>query len=120
MSKIKLTKPTKVVNNIVKYQKPKSVVKPIIKPITSVTSLNPQVAITRSYQAPAIQQSQPIQYRKEKTSKSSLSVAIESANAIASNRAHPNHTEVEQLLRTLEKGWINEKKFLEVLPTLLF
>lgn len=57
---------------------------------------------------------------KSKKSDNSLSVAIQSANAIASNRSHPNQSQVSELLRTHEKGWIDGNKFMEILKSLAF
>ncbi len=49
-----------------------------------------------------------------------ISMARETAAAIARNNGHPNNREVLELLRTQEKGWISNEKFVEVLQTLLY
>ena len=51
---------------------------------------------------------------------SSIAVAVQTANSIASNNSHPNQSQVSELLGTLEKGWIDEKKFIDILKTLMF
>jgi hypothetical protein len=51
---------------------------------------------------------------------SELTLALQTANSIAINRAHPKQTEVVELLRTHEKGWIDDAKFTQVLKGLVF
>ena len=60
----------------------------------------------------------PVSFKQ--VNQSSISVAIQTANAIASNNSHPNQSQVSELLSTFEKGWIDEKKFVDILKTLMF
>ena len=48
------------------------------------------------------------------------SMALQTAQAIASNRGHPKHQEVGELLNTMNKGWIDQGKFAELLQGILF
>ena len=48
------------------------------------------------------------------------SMALQTAQAVASNRGHPKHQEVGELLNTMNKGWIDQGKFAEVLQSILF
>jgi hypothetical protein len=48
------------------------------------------------------------------------STVMETAKAIANNSSHRNHAEVAELIRTFEKGWIDEKKFAGLLQELTF
>ena len=66
-----------------------------------------------------IQQVNPVGV-KQNTHQSSIAVAVQTANSIASNNSHPNQSQVSELLGTLEKGWIDEKKFIDILKTLMF
>ena len=47
-------------------------------------------------------------------------VAMQTARVIATTPSHRRHTEVAELVRTFEKGWIDELKFAELLQGLLF
>jgi hypothetical protein len=47
-------------------------------------------------------------------------MARETAAAIARNNSHPHCKEVLELLRTQEKGWVDDQKFVDFLQTLLF
>lgn len=58
--------------------------------------------------------------RSGKGSVSELTLALQTANSIAINRAHPRQTEVVELLRTHEKGWIDDNKFTHLLKGLVF
>lgn len=51
---------------------------------------------------------------------SEFSIALNTARAISTNRSHPKQGEVLELIRTYEKGWVDEKKFVSVLRTLAF
>ena len=51
---------------------------------------------------------------------STIALALQSANAIATNRTHPNQSQVSELINTYEKGWITPDKFVEILKTLMF
>ena len=48
------------------------------------------------------------------------SMALQTAQAVASNRGHPKHQEVGELLNTMNKGWIDQGKFAELLQGILF
>ena len=48
------------------------------------------------------------------------SMALQTAQAVASNRGHPKHQEVGELLNTMNKGWIDQSKFAELLQGILF
>ena len=48
------------------------------------------------------------------------SMALQTAQAVASNRGHPKHQEVGELLNTMNKGWIDQGKFADVLQSILF
>jgi hypothetical protein len=48
------------------------------------------------------------------------STTMETARAIANNKSHRNHSEVAELIRTFEKGWIDQARFASVLQGLLF
>jgi hypothetical protein len=67
---------------------------------------------------PAVQNKQ--QPARGRGSVSELTLALQTANSIAINRAHPKQTEVVELLRTHEKGWIDDAKFTQVLKGLVF
>lgn len=58
--------------------------------------------------------------RSGKGSVSELTLALQTANSIAINRAHPRQAEVVELLRTHEKGWIDDHKFTTLLKGLVF
>jgi hypothetical protein len=51
---------------------------------------------------------------------SQIAMARETAAAIARNNSHPHCKEVLELLRTQEKGWVDDQKFVDILQTLLF
>jgi len=71
-------------------------------------------------QQPAQRQQTQTQARPQKGSLSEIAVAIQTANAIAMNRTHPRQAEVVDLLRTHEKGWVENKKFMELLRGMVF
>ena len=48
------------------------------------------------------------------------SMALQTAQAVASNPGHPKHQEVGELLNTMNKGWIDQGKFAELLQGILF
>lgn len=52
--------------------------------------------------------------------KSKLETALQTASAVMRNKQHKNHAEVEQLVQSYKKQWVTEKKFLELLPKLVF
>ncbi len=80
----------------------------------------PNVKIQKPQQSNiTIQQVNPVSV-KQNTHQSSIAVAVQTANSIASNNSHPNQSQVSELLGTLEKGWIDEKKFIDILKTLMF
>lgn len=58
--------------------------------------------------------------KKNAADVSNITVALETANAIAVNHSHPRRADVIDLLRTHQKGWVDNKKFLELLKGLLF
>jgi hypothetical protein len=75
--------------------------------------------VPRNQQAP--RDSAPrAQAPRGKGSVSELTVALQTANSIAINRTHPKQAEVVELLRTHEKGWIDDTKFVQVLRGLAF
>lgn len=45
---------------------------------------------------------------------------LATARAVANDMSHPNQDEVAVLLRTHEKNWISEEKFLETLEELVY
>lgn len=51
---------------------------------------------------------------------SSITMALQTANAIAANKSHPRGSEVSELLRTHQKGWIDNDRFMELLQGMLF
>jgi hypothetical protein len=51
---------------------------------------------------------------------SELTLALQTANYIAINRSHPRQQEVVELLRTHEKGWVDDKKFIALLRGMIF
>ena len=55
-----------------------------------------------------------------KNSLADMTLALQTANSIAINRTHPRQAEVIDLLRTHEKGWIDDRKFTELLRGLIF
>jgi hypothetical protein len=76
-------------------------------------------SLPRNQQAP--RDSAPrAQAPRGKGSVSELTVALQTANSIAINRTHPKQAEVVELLRTHEKGWIDDTKFVQVLRGLAF
>ena len=91
----------------------KSIKKPIPQAAPPKTKVQPQQS---SFHAQ--HNINPVSFKQ--VNQSSISVAIQTANAIASNNSHPNQSQVSELLSTLEKGWIDEKKFVDILKTLMF
>lgn len=51
---------------------------------------------------------------------SELARALQTANSIAITRSHPKQAEVVELLRTHEKGWVDDRKFITLLKSLAF
>ena len=49
-----------------------------------------------------------------------ITVAVQTARVIAGNQAHPNSEDISHLIKTLEKGWIEEDKFYQLLQVMLF
>lgn len=74
----------------------------------------------RATSAPAPKKMQQQQQAAPAKSMSAITVALQTANSIAVNRAHPRQTDVIDLLRTREKGWIDDKRFQELLRGLVF
>jgi len=54
------------------------------------------------------------------SSLANISKALQTARAIATNANHPKQSDVSQLIVTYEKGWIDNKKFVELLRGMLF
>lgn len=52
--------------------------------------------------------------------KSKLETALQTASAVMRNKNHKNHGEVQQLVDSYKKQWVTEKRFLELLPKLVF
>lgn len=52
--------------------------------------------------------------------KSKLENALQTANSVMRNKQHKNHNEVKQLVDSYKKQWVTEKRFLELLPKLVF
>lgn len=52
--------------------------------------------------------------------KSKLETALQTASAVMRNKNHKNHAEIKQLLDSYKKQWVTEKRFLELLPKLVF
>lgn len=52
--------------------------------------------------------------------KSKLETALQTASAVMNNKQHKNYAEVQQLVDSYKKKWVTEKKFLELLPRLVF
>lgn len=48
------------------------------------------------------------------------STAIQTAQLVAQNPGHAKHREVNELLLTLQKGWIDQRKFADLLQGILF
>mmetsp|Transcript_29553 Transcript_29553/g.42202 ORF Transcript_29553/g.42202 Transcript_29553/m.42202 type:complete len:101 (+) Transcript_29553:203-505(+) len=68
----------------------------------------------------AVRQAKPEVVHKTTADTSTIALALQSANAIATNRTHPNQSQVSELINTYEKGWITPGKFVEILKTLMF
>ena len=51
---------------------------------------------------------------------SGQSTAIQTAQVVAQNKSHAKHREVNELLQTLQKGWIDQRKFADLLQGILF
>lgn len=84
---------------------------------TSRPSANTRAApAPRQQNIPALTQTAP----RGRGGSSEISLAIQTANSIAINRAHPKQADVVELLRTREKGWIDDNKFMQVLKGLVF
>lgn len=66
------------------------------------------------------QQQQVTINNNTKKNVTNITMAIQTAKAISSNLHHPKQSEVNQLLITLEKGWIDNNKFINLLQTMLF
>lgn len=49
-----------------------------------------------------------------------LENALQTAQAVIRNKNHKNNAEVKQLIDSFKKQWVTEKRFLELLPKLLF
>lgn len=54
------------------------------------------------------------------STKSKLETALQTASAVMRNKQHKNHSEVQQLVDSYKKQWVTEKRFLELLPKLIF
>mmetsp|Transcript_31389 Transcript_31389/g.23317 ORF Transcript_31389/g.23317 Transcript_31389/m.23317 type:complete len:154 (-) Transcript_31389:28-489(-) len=54
------------------------------------------------------------------TTKTKLETALQTASSVMRNKQHKNHNEVQQLVEGYKKKWIPEKRFLELLPKLVF
>lgn len=52
--------------------------------------------------------------------KSKLETALQTASAVMRNKNHKNHAEIQQLVESYKKQWVTEKRFLELLPKLVF
>lgn len=52
--------------------------------------------------------------------KSKLETALQTASAVMRNKNHKNHAEIQQLVDSYKKQWVTEKRFLELLPKLVF
>lgn len=57
---------------------------------------------------------------KQSSGQSKLQHSLQTARVIASSKAHFNHAEVQALLHSYDKGWVDGPKFLQLLPPLLF
>ena len=57
---------------------------------------------------------------KSSGSLSDMTMALQTANSIAINRSHPRQSEVIQLLQTYDKGWVENKRFIELLRGMIF
>jgi hypothetical protein len=100
-----LTTLVKKPNNAGKPKKEIKVIKSARRPIQKV-STNPQP------------KKKPVQLKSDaKQSKSA--VAFQTAKVIAQNKSHPRQKEVAELLKTLERGWIDRAKFDELLKKII-
>mmetsp|Transcript_37019 Transcript_37019/g.73672 ORF Transcript_37019/g.73672 Transcript_37019/m.73672 type:complete len:202 (+) Transcript_37019:108-713(+) len=80
------------------------------------TNTRPVSAPRQKQQIPAL----TAQPRSRVGGASEITLALQTANSIAINRAHPKQADVVELLRTREKGWIDDHKFMQVLKGLVF
>ena len=86
---------------------------------TSAARNPPAVATRPAYATRPAVSARPAQFNKN-NSVSDLTLALQTANSIAINRSHPRQTDVVELLRTHEKGWIDDHKFVQVLRGMIF
>lgn len=90
----------------------KSVAKPVIKSST--------VPLTTAQQAVNNHSKSRNDYSSNSNRVVDITMARETAAAIARNNGHPNNREVLELLRCQEKGWVTNEKFIEALQKLLY
>ena len=122
MKKVKVGKPvvaTKKGNQVVKdsyVSKPRNV-NSVAKNTTFITKKNKQV----QPKPVNIPKAKPVPARRQPAQPTTdMTVTIQTAVAIASDGSHPHNAEVADLLKSLERGWMNEQKFREVLRNLVF
>jgi hypothetical protein len=103
MKAIPLTKTSKTMT------KPAAAANKKVKVITTASGLR----LTTSTSA------KPQSAKTSKFPKNKLDSALETARAVSRNKNHANHTEVQRLLESYEKGWTPKDTFVELLPGLL-